>query len=106
MRYVGGKLQPQEESDQIFIQEYYPTAASNNYGTRVCPVDENLFYMDAFTAYATLYNMDGTIADSFASITDEEARKAIQPMSAGNNGVAEFSLGDRKSTRLNSSHRT
>ena len=23
-RYVGGKLQPQEESDQIFIQEYYP----------------------------------------------------------------------------------
>ena len=45
------------------------------------------------TAYATLYNMDGTIADSFASITDEEARKAIQPMSAGNNGVAEFSLG-------------
>ena len=92
-RYVGGKLQPQEESDQIFIQEYYPTAASNNYGTRVCPVDENLFYMDAFTAYATLYNMDGTIADSFASITDEEARKAIQPMSAGNNGVAEFSLG-------------
>ena len=49
-RYVGGKLQPQEESDQIFIQEYYPTAASNNYGTRVCPVDENLFYMDAFTA--------------------------------------------------------
>ena len=37
--------------------------------------------------------MEGTIADSFASITDEEARKAIQPMSAGNNGVAEFSLG-------------
>lgn len=92
-RYVGGKLQPQDETDQIFIQAYYPTAVSNNYGTRVCPVDENLFYMDAFTAYATLYNMDGTIADSFASITDEETRKAIQPMSAGNNGVAEFSLG-------------
>lgn len=92
-RYVDGKLQPLEESDQIFIQEYYPAAASNNYGTRVCPVDENLFYMDAFTAYATLYNMDGTIADSFASIADEDARKAIQPMSAGNNGVAEFSLG-------------
>lgn len=93
-RYVGGVLQPQDESDQIFITAYYPASAvSNSYGTRVCPVNEDLFYMDAFSSFATLYNMDGTIADSFASITDEATRNAIQPMSAGNNGVAEFSLG-------------
>ncbi len=93
-RYVGGVLQPQDESDQIFITAYYPSSAvSNSYGTRVCPVNEDLFYMDAFSSFATLYNMDGTIADSFASIADEATRNAIQPMSAGNNGVAEFSLG-------------
>lgn len=94
MALVGGVLQPQDESDQIFITAYYPSSAvSNSYGTRVCPVNEDLFYMDAFSSFATLYNMDGTIADSFASIADEATRNAIQPMSAGNNGVAEFSLG-------------
>lgn len=82
-RYVGGVLQPQDESDQIFITAYYPSSAvSNSYGTRVCPVNEDLFYMDAFSSFATLYNMDGTIADSFASIADEATRNAIQPMSA------------------------
>ena len=55
-RYVGGVLQPQDESDQIFITAYYPSSAvSNSYGTRVCPVNEDLFYMDAFSSFATLY---------------------------------------------------
>lgn len=93
--YKGGKLVPTTLDDLIFITEYYPKAAvSNSTGTRVGIVNDDLFYLDGFNTYATLYNMaDGTIADSFGSIADAEVRKGIEPLATGNNGIAEFKNG-------------
>ncbi|BEH00098.1 T9SS type A sorting domain-containing protein [Bacteroides sedimenti] len=71
----------------ITIQSYYPVAAkTNGTGPRVCPVDNDLFYLDGFNSAATLYDMNGVIVDGFANATD------CAPLNIGNNGVDEFSI--------------
>ena len=47
----------------------------------------DLFYVDPFVGYPTLYNSAGGLVESFASAAD------LQPK-AGPNGVAEFTIGD------------
>lgn len=83
----GGALV--DEPEQILIQSYVPTAAINN-GTapRVCPIDENYFYLDGFNSYATLYDMDGNLVDGFNNIADMNA----WPPKTGHNGVDEFTI--------------
>ena len=39
--------------------------------------------------------MDGTIADDFSKIADADMRTSVQPLAASNNGIAEFSIGDK-----------
>ena len=46
-----------------------------------------LFYVDGFTTYPTLYNTTGGIVDSFKNAPAE-----LAPLDAGTNGVAEFNL--------------
>ncbi len=105
-RFVGGQVQPMDDTDQIYIDAYYPAAAtSNGTGTRVCIVNDDLFYLDGFNTYATLYNMsDGTIADSFGNIVDEATRTAVSPEATGNNGVAEFNNAGRNFVIYSSSN--
>lgn len=71
----------------ISIQGYYPTTATSN-GTapRVCPVDNDLFYLDGFNGAASLYDMNGVVVDDFSKATD------CAPLNVGNNGVDEFSI--------------
>lgn len=47
-----------------------------------------MFYVDAFVAYPTLYNVEGTMIDSFVDAVD------LAPQ-ANSNGVVEFSLAGR-----------
>ncbi len=49
-----------------------------------------LFYIDGFTTSPILYDITGTIVDTF-----EDVDKAYWPMDVGANGVCEFHLGDR-----------
>lgn len=46
-----------------------------------------LFYIDGFTTYPTLYNTTGGVVDSF-----KNAPAGLAPIEAGTNGVAEFNL--------------
>ena len=70
----------------ITIQSYYPAATSNGTAPRVCPVDNDLFYLDGFNAAAALYDMNGVMVDGFGN-----APTLISPK-VGNNGVDEFSI--------------
>lgn len=71
----------------IALQKYYPaTVAASGAAPRVCPIDNDYFYLDGFTCAAALYNMDGVLVDSFENAT------ALAPLQVGNNGVDEFSL--------------
>ena len=92
----NGVLQPSTFDDLIVISEYYPQTAKSNGGpTRIKAISDDLFYLDAFSSFVTLYNMDGTMADNFGKITDPDLRAAVQPLNAGNNGFCEFSIGDK-----------
>ncbi len=89
--YVDGVLQADdfgETTNWVRIQKYYPNSALQFNGTapRVCPIDEDLFYLDGFNAFPMMYNKSGTVVESFASATD------VQPVKTGNNGVDEFSI--------------
>ncbi|WP_321436089.1 T9SS type A sorting domain-containing protein [uncultured Bacteroides sp.] len=71
----------------ITISSYYPAAAiTNGTAPRVCPVDNDLFYLDGFNSAATLYGMDGVMVDSFTAAPD------CTPYNVGNNGVDEFTI--------------
>ncbi len=71
----------------ISIQSYYPeTPGFNGTAPRVCPVDNDLFYLDGFNSAATLYDMNGVMVDGFANALD------CAPKNFGNNGVDEFSI--------------
>lgn len=71
----------------IPIQGYYPAkAVSNGTAPRVCPVDNDLFYLDGFNGAASLYDMSGTMVDGFANAVD------CAPINFGNNGIDEFSI--------------
>lgn len=79
--------------DQIIIKEYFPAAATgNDTGSRVTPLDENLFYLDGQSSFATLYDIDGNYVDGFKSIGTSDF---IKNATAGNNGVDEFMLGGK-----------
>lgn len=79
--------------DQIIIKEYFPAAATgNDTGSRVTPLDENLFYLDGQASFATLYDIDGNYVDGFKSIGTSDF---IKNATAGNNGVDEFMLGGK-----------
>lgn len=86
-RFTNGQLAA--EPEYIEIKEYVPAATTgNDTAPRCCPLDDNLFYLDGNASVATLYNMDGTIAESLATAPAE-----CMPENPGNNGVAEFTLG-------------
>lgn len=71
----------------IPIQSYYPSKAiTNGTAPRVCPVDNDLFYLDGFNGAASLYDMSGTMVDGFDNAVD------CAPLNFGNNGVDEFSI--------------
>lgn len=79
--------------DQIIIKEYFPAAATgNDTGSRVTPLDENLFYLDGQASFATLYDIDGNYVDGFKNIGTSDF---IKNATAGNNGVDEFMLGGK-----------
>lgn len=76
----------------LALAETYPAEQTVlNYGSMLTIVrDEehsgNLFYLDAYTTYPTLYNNEGTMLESFADAQD------CLPEDVGANGVAEFSV--------------
>lgn len=75
------------EATLITIQSYVPAKAlTNGAAPRVCPVDNDLFYLDGFNTYATLYDMNGVIVDDFTKAVN------CAPISEGNNGIGEFKL--------------
>lgn len=75
------------EATFITIQSYVPAKAlTNGTAPRVCPVDNDLFYLDGFNSYATLYDMNGVIVDDFTKAVN------CAPIKEGNNGVDEFTL--------------
>lgn len=87
------------EAKYIKIQEYAngkPLEGGNSDAPRVTPIDENLFYLDPQSGWATMYMMvkveDGyhaVIADGF----NKESLKDFQPEDdGGNNGVDEFTF--------------
>lgn len=81
---------PADYPEMITIQEYYPsTTPSNGTAPRVCPIDNDLFYLDGFNTAAAIYDMSGILIDSFEKAPD------LAPKQVGNNGVDEFSLDGR-----------
>ncbi|MEG1586288.1 MAG: T9SS type A sorting domain-containing protein [Bacteroidales bacterium] len=77
----------------IEIQKYpiiNKTPVENN-GTapRVTIIDDNLFYLDGFTGYATVYDADGVLIEEL----DQETSHLVAP---GNNGVDEFELNGKR----------
>lgn len=81
---------PADYPDMITIQEYYPaTTPSNGTAPRVCPIDNDLFYLDGFNTAAAIYDMSGILIDSFEKAPD------LAPKQVGNNGVDEFTLNGR-----------
>ena len=81
--------------DQIIIKEYFPAAATgNDTGSRVTPLDENLFYLDGQLSFATLYDIDGNYVDGFKSIGNA-AGTFMGNATPGNSGVDEFMLGGK-----------
>ncbi len=80
---------------QNFEETYPEGKASWSYAPTAAIVkDEDfsgqLFYIDGFTTYPTLYNTTGGIVDSFKNAPAE-----LAPLDAGTNGVAEFNLADK-----------
>ncbi|MEG1838408.1 MAG: T9SS type A sorting domain-containing protein [Bacteroidaceae bacterium] len=76
----------------IQIKAYCPAQKpieGNSDGPRVTPIDSEYFYLDGQASYATMYDMDGNIVESFLDPSFADFRPA-QP---GNNGVDEFSYG-------------
>ena len=89
---ANGVLVENENSPKyIEIKNYVPVQdpmTGNGDAPRVTPIDEELFYLDGQASYATMYNMDGDIIESFL----DESLKDLAPESGGgNNGVDEFS---------------
>lgn len=77
--------------DQIIIKEYVPAATKgNDTGSRVTPLDENLFYLDGQLSYPTLYDIDGNYVDGFKNVIATDP--ILKIMTPGNNGVDEFTL--------------
>lgn len=90
-KFKDGVFQDQE-ANYIKIQEYAngtTLETGNSDAPRVTPIDENLFYLDPQSGWATMYDMHGVIADGF----NKESLKDFQPESGGgNNGVDEFTF--------------
>lgn len=79
-----GSLYPDKETAWSFapVVKIVPGEGDTAY-------DGELFYVDGFTTVPTLYDSNATRLDGFYNAPD------CTPESAGANGVAEFSIGDR-----------
>ena len=82
--YVAQELSETYPAGQIIL----------NYGSMLKIIrDEeysgNMFYVDGYTTYPTLYDTSGTMLESFGSCADTEG---LLPDDVGCNGVAEFSV--------------
>lgn len=90
---VGGTYVPEGDgfAKYIEIKNYVPVQdpmTGNGDAPRVTPINDELFYLDGQTSYATMYDMDANVIESFL----DESLKSLAPESGGgNNGVDEFS---------------
>ena len=76
-----------EHPQAIVLTELFPAGAKGvGAAPRINIVDNELFYIDGFATYPTLYDMNGTVADGFQN------NAALKPASTGQNGVTEFEL--------------
>ena len=79
--------------------EWIPTEGGYNWGTapQCFPIENDMFYVDGFSTYPVLFNMDGEVMDFFD--TEDEACLALltnrngNTRATGHNGLAEFELG-------------
>lgn len=79
--------------------EWIPTEGGYNWGTapQCFPIENDMFYVDGFSTYPVLFNMDGEVMDFFD--TEDEACLALltnrngNTRAMGHNGLAEFELG-------------
>lgn len=79
--------------------EWILTEGGFNWGTapQCFPIENDMFYVDGFSTYPVLFNMDGEVMDFFD--TEDEACLALltnrngQTRAMGHNGLAEFELG-------------
>ena len=79
--------------------EWIPTEGGYNWGTapQCFPIENDMFYVDGFSTYPVLFNMDGEVMDFFD--TEDEACLALltnrngKTRAMGHNGLAEFELG-------------
>lgn len=94
----SSKWEPHMADNGYVAQELVETYPAGqiilNYGSMLKIVrDEeysgNLFYVDGYTTYPTLYDAAGTMLESFAVCSDTEG---LLPDDVGCNGVAEFNV--------------
>ena len=79
--------------------EWIPTEGGYNWGTapQCFPIENDRFYVDGFSTYPVLFNMDGEVMDFF-DIEDEACLALLtnrngNTRAMGHNGLAEFELG-------------
>lgn len=89
---VDGVQAPLPDENWIQLKRFLPGAAvANGDAPRICPISEELFYLDGNATYATLYDMEGNLKDGF----EGDVPTDLFPISPGTNGVAEFQIEDR-----------
>lgn len=79
--------------------EWIPTEGGYNWGTapQCFPIEGDMFYVDGFSNYPVLFNMDGEVMDFF-DMEDENCLSLVtnrngNTRATGHNGLAEFELG-------------
>lgn len=79
--------------------EWIPTEGGYNWGTapQCFPIEGDMFYVDGFSNYPVLFNMDGEVVDFFDT-EDETCLSLVtnrngNTRATGHNGLAEFELG-------------
>ena len=81
------------------LHEWIPTEGGYNWGTapQCFPIEGDMFYVDGFSNYPVLFNMDGEVVDFFDT-EDETCLSLVtnrngKTRATGHNGLAEFELG-------------
>lgn len=85
---VTGGVADAANPEYIVIGGYYPVSVTaSGAAPRVNIMGEdNLFYLDGFATYPSLYDMSGSVIDGFQNNT------ALTPKATGQNGVTEFQI--------------
>jgi len=85
---VTGGVADVDNPELIVINGYYPASATaSGAAPRVNIMGEdNLFYLDGFAVFPSLYDMTGNVVDGFQNNT------ALTPKATGQNGVTEFQI--------------